>query len=113
VRYLRGVKVLAACAFAIGCQAKDAPPPPAPVPAFTASECGLFLTKARPVLEELATRSGMTYTKTIEDSALRDCLADAAAGKPMRFPRCVLDAPTETALHACFPAYDAVTDRTP
>lgn len=106
------VKALAACAFAIGCQGSEPAPQPAtataPVSAITAAQCGLFLTKARPVLEELATRSGMAYTKPIEDSALRDCQADVAAGKPMVFARCVIDAPTEAALHACFPAYDAV-----
>ena len=90
----------------IGCQAKESPKPKV---AITAAECGLFLTKARPVIEELAKRGGMTYTKQIEDSALADCTADGAAGKPMLFPRCVLDARNDTELHACFPAWDAVT----
>jgi hypothetical protein len=102
------VKALLACALVVGCQAKEPEPSPAAKPAFTAADCGMFLTKARPVIEELGKRSGMTYTKQIEDSALRDCTADAAAGKPMLFARCVLDAQNDTALHACFPAYDDV-----
>jgi hypothetical protein len=102
------VKALLASALLFGCQAKDSPPAK---PAITAADCGTFLTKARPVIEELAKRSGMTYSKQIEDNALRDCVADVAAGKPMLFPRCVLDAPNEAALRACFPAYDAITDK--
>lgn len=105
LRYPREVKVFAVCVLMLGCKAKETPPPK---PAITASECGLFLTKARPVIEELAKRTGMTYTKQIEDNGLRDCVADVAAGKPMQFARCVLDAQNETALHDCFPAYDAL-----
>jgi hypothetical protein len=44
----------------------------------------------------------------MEDNALKDCVADVAAGKPMLFPRCVLDAQNDTELHACFPAWDAL-----
>ncbi len=90
----------------IACKAKETPPP---TPAITPADCGTFLTKARPTIEELAKRGGMTYTKHMEDNALKDCVADVAAGKPMLFPRCVLDAKTDTELHACFPAWDALT----
>lgn len=103
------MKGFALCAFVLGCQSAEKASAPAPGPAITSAQCGLFLTKARPVLEEMATRSGMTYTKQIEDSALADCRADVAAGKPMAFARCVLDAPSDQALHACFPPYDAVS----
>jgi hypothetical protein len=99
--------------LSIGCQAKDSPPS-SPKPAITAAECGLFLTKARPTIEALAKRTGMAYTKQIEDSALKDCVNDVAAGQPMLLPRCVLDARSEAAVHACFPTYDAVmTGKTP
>jgi len=98
LRYPPEVKTLVAIALTAACAKEEAPPPP-----FTAADCGLFLTKARATLEDLAKSSGMTYTKAIEDNALRDCIADAAAGKPMLFPRCVLAAETETAMRACFP----------
>ena len=106
LRYPAEVKVVLVCALMLACKAKETPPPKS---AISAAECGMFLTKARPTIEDLAKRSGMTYTKQIEDNALRDCVADVAAGKPMLFPRCVLDAQTDTALHACFPAYDVLT----
>jgi hypothetical protein len=89
----------------IGCKAKETPPPK---PAITAADCGMFLTKARPTIEELGKRGGMTYTRQMEDNALKDCVADVAAGKPMLFPRCVLDAQNDAELHACFPAWDAL-----
>lgn len=90
----------------IGCKAKETPPPK---PAITAAECGTFLTKARPTIEELGKRGGMTYTRGMEDNALKDCVADVAAGNPMLFARCVLDAKNDTEVHACFPAWDALT----
>ena len=92
-------------AVLLACQAKETQPPK---PAITAADCGTFLTKARPTIEELGKRGGMIYTKHMEDNALKDCVADVAAGKPMLFPRCVLDAQNDTEMHACFPAWDAL-----
>lgn len=106
LRYCGAVRAALLVVALIACKAKETPPPR---PAITAAECGTFLTKARSTIEELGKRGGMTYTRKMEDTALADCVADVAAGKPMLFPRCVLDAQNDTELHACFPAWDALT----
>jgi len=103
------VKFGLVCLLAIGCQSTDkAAPQKAQI---TADDCPRFLAKARRTIEEMGHHANLQYTPEIEASALKDCLADVAAGKPMVLPRCVLDATSEAAVHACFPTYDSLTNR--
>lgn len=84
----------------LGCQSS------APRAGIAADDCPKFLAKAHATIEEMGARAKLPYTAEMEANAERDCRADVAAGKPMVLARCVLDAPDDAGVHACFPTYD-------
>ncbi len=99
-----------------GCQARSEkapppPPPPASSSQITAAECPRFLAKARATIQAMGAKAGMTYNAQMEAKAVADCVADVAAGRPLVLGRCVLDAPSEDAVHRCFPTYEQVMTR--
>ncbi|CAN5917111.1 hypothetical protein BH11MYX3_BH11MYX3_06150 [soil metagenome] len=87
-----------------GCQTADKPA--AASPQFTADDCPRFLAKARGTIQAMGAKAGMTYNEQMEASAVKDCRADLAAGRPMALGRCVLAATSEDAVHQCFPTYE-------
>ena len=100
------MKIAALLVFVLGCKSHDKPA--TPEPEINAAACRPFLVKARFVLQEMGSAAGMNYTQSIEETAIKQCEADVAAGKPNELMRCVLATNTTDGVRQCFPTYDQV-----
>ena len=103
------MKIAALLVLVLGCQSSEKA---APVPEISAAQCRPFLVKARFVLQEMGSAAGMNYSQSIEESAIKDCEADVAAGRPSELMKCVLASNTTDGVRACFPTYDQVKNGT-
>ena len=94
-----------------GCQesSPEKPSPPAPV-AKTTDDCKLFLTKARTTMQNLSKAAGVSWTESMETTAIEDCRNDLKAGKRAKLNDCVLAAKDEPAVQGCFPRYEELVD---
>lgn len=99
------MKLAAVCAVLLACQTTEKAKP---APEINTAACRPFLVKARFVLQEMGSAAGMSYTQSVEESAIKQCEADVAAGKSTELMRCVLSANTTDAVRHCFPTYDQV-----
>ena len=94
-----------------GCQdsASQKQQQPAPV-AKSSDDCKLFLTKARTTMQNLSKAAGVSWTESMETTALEDCRNDLKAGKRAQLIDCVISAKDEPAVQACFPRYEELVD---
>jgi len=100
-------------ALAAGCskqsseQGRDQPAsPPAPQAAAKGvnsfADCTKFVDKARPVIEEMTKKAGMTFGPAETATFVRECTASTAPREPLM--DCVLAAADEPAVRRCYPA---------